>query len=243
MKLRNLLVVLSLGCLVLTGCSSEKTKEVKLQPAPTYPGWVSIKIDKVGTLQVPPTMLQQTEADVKKELEAAKNDPKKLLTLQRKYTILKQSKSIVCQATDSSKYARVVFSSLPVKDKIPAYGRPLGLKEAEIKDFGEITKEGIMAAAEGVTSKEMAGATNSTIKYLKWQPMKSEIINGAECLHIAYEYQQDKEPSVWVDRYTFFDKNVIYTLDVSSRTAEKDLWHAKDKDINNIVQTLNIKAQ
>lgn len=236
MRLKKYLaLVLCMVVLGVVGCSSEKKATPKLEPAQSYTGWTTVNLGKVGTMQIPPTMEVRTTEMLKKDMEAAKNDPKKLMELQKEGNLVKGAGNVVCQAKadkdTKGKYAKVSFVGINVQEKVPAFGRPLGLTAEQIKDFGEITKNGILEQKN-----------QSQVKVLKWEPMKSEIINGAEFLHIAYEEQKGTEAPAYVDRYTFFDKNVIYTLEVASRTSEKDFWHAKDKDISNIINTINIKA-
>ena len=245
MKYLKVTGLLVLFCLMLSGCSSSKPKsQVKTQPAATYAGWTTVKLGKAGSLQIPDTMEVRNDEYIKKAQEAVKDNSKLVLAMQKQQTMSKNAGTVTCQtkglneqgpkALEKGKYAQVIFSAIPVKDKIPGYGQPVGLTAEQIKDFGEITKDGIVVKDQTI---------DKSTKYSNWQPMKSEIINGAECLYIAYDYQSDSVKPMHVDRYTFFDKNVIYTLEVSSRLAEKDYWHSKDKDISNIVNTLNIVSK
>jgi len=246
MKALKLWIMMFTFCLLTTGCSflSGEKKTVAAPPIPTYPGWTTVNLKDVGTMQIPPTLEVQTTEYLNKLAELYKDKPDKLTELRKNTTLALSFNRVICQPkgindsgkepTKEAKSATVIFSIIQTKDRVPTYGQPIGLNEAQIKEFGQITQESIMK------NNTFLG---NNMKFLKWVPMKSEIINGAECLHIAYERQVGNEPSEYVDRYIFFDKDKLYTLELSSRTTEKDYWHAKDKDITNIVNTLNISSK
>ena len=240
MKIRQWCMLL-LACLLLAGCSGKETAP-KMQVA-NYKNWVNVKVDNTATFQIPPTMEIQSDIYRKKALEAVKNDQAKFASLQKRQAIQTKIGNIVCQQKglneqgpaqiDKQKYARVIFKTLPLggSEKVPTYGQPLGLSAKQIKEYGEITKNGII---EG----EKAMGRNA--KFFNWMPMKSEIINGVECLHIAYERQIDSQPAVKFDVYSFFNKDRVHTLSIAYRLTEQEFWHAKDNDLNNIINTLQI---
>ena len=238
--------ILLVACVSVTGCSflnggKSGGAETKI---PTYQGWTTVNLKDIGTMQIPPTMEVQT-SEYLKQLEASvQNDPDKLVKVQKENAMGLSFNAVICQTKGINasgkepgkdlKFAKVVFSIIPVQTKVPSYGKPIGLNEAQIKEFGDITKESIMK------NNEFLG---TNLKFLKWEPMKSEIINGAECLHIAYERQLGNEPSVLIDRYIFFDKDRLFTFETAYRSTEKEYWHGKEQDIGNIVNTINLGAK
>ena len=245
MKSGKILAIISLiTCVAVAGCSffNKDKKQAAVQQAATYPGWTTVNLKDVGTMQIPPTLEVQTTDYLNKLAEVYKDNPDKMMQLRKDTTVALSFNNIICQPkgiNDSgkepakeAKSAKVVFSIIKTQSKVPTYGQPIGLNQDKIKEFGQITKESIMS------NNTFLG---SDIQFLKWEPMKSEIINGAECLHIGYERQVGKEPVEQVDRYIFFDKDKLYTLELMYRTAEKDYWHGDKQDISNIINTLNIK--
>jgi len=245
MKPVKILIAMLIICTWVAGCSFlDGKKQVDAPKIPTYSGWTTVKLKEIGTMQIPATLEVQSADYLKKLEESVKNEPEKLAKLQKENAMGLSFNNIVCQTKGinatgkepgkEEKFAKVVFSIIPVQTKVPTYGKPVGLNEAQIKEFGDITKESIMKNNEFLGTK---------LKFLKWVPMKSEIVNGAECLHIAYERQLGNEPSVLVDRYIFFDKDRLYTFETAYRSTEKDYWRGKDQDISNIVNTINISAK
>ena len=245
MKPVKIFIAMLIICTWVAGCSFlDGKKQVDAPKIPTYSGWTTVKLKEIGTMQIFATLEVQSADYLKKLEESVKNEPEKLAKLQKENAMGLSFNNIVCQTkginatgkepAKEEKFAKVVFSIIPVQTKVPTYGKPVGLNEAQIKEFGDITKESIMKNNEFLGTK---------LKFLKWVPMKSEIVNGAECLHIAYERQLGNEPSVLVDRYIFFDKDRLYTFETAYRSTEKDYWRGKDQDISNIVNTINISAK
>lgn len=244
MKQSYKILALFLLSLMLFGCLFGEDKTPKRPIAQTYKDWITVDVKGVGTFQIPPTMEVQTDEFRNAALKSAnKLGSEAIIEAQKQRALASQLGSVICQQKGlnsegvegkaSKNYARVVFSTIKVKDqKVPTYGHALGLKAEDIKSFGEITKEGIIANEKPLS-----------MKYVKWEPMKSEIINGAECLVLSYDRQFKDNPIVHVDRYTFFDEDRIFVMEISSRVSEKDIWHAKDKDINDIVTTLSVRAK
>lgn len=240
MKFKQGCMVL-LACLLLAGCGG-KTSEPKMQVA-SYPGWINVKVDETAIFQIPPTMEIQSDGYRKKVVDAAKDDPVKLRRVQKQQNLGTRKGNSVCQQiglndagpgpAEQKNYARVKFVTMPLEGKgsVPTYGQPLGLNPSQINEYGEITKNGLM---------ESERAVNPNVKFLKWEPMQSVIINGVECLHIAYEEQKGDYPVLQVDVYNFFNKDRVHTLTISYRVKDAEMWHAQGKNINDIVNTLQI---
>lgn len=223
--MRKKILLAILCCLiVLAGCGSTPATSRTIR---SYDGWIVVKVGETATFQMPPTLEVQSDAYRQRTGNLG---------------IKVNNENIICQQkglneqgpgpANKRNYARVLFTTFPMEPAGPVYGQKLGLSAKEIKDFEALLRQSIV--------KNESNGLGNQMKFLRWEPLKVETINGIECLHIAYERQLQNNPVVRVDNYKFFNKDKIHNLTISSRISEKNIWHVPGHDIGDIVNTLQI---
>lgn len=213
-------IIFIICCFVLMGCGHGSGG--KLTEPASYNGWVVVKVDNIAAFQMPPMMEIQTE-----EYRKLSHDPNVHLA---EGNLNCQQKGLnAMNEFGRSHYARILFRTGPVKDKFPAYGQPLGFTDKDIKEFD--------AYLQKLNTEQLK---KLQIQIIKWEPIKKDFVNGAECLHAYYTRQLKDKPVVGVDSYYFFNNDKLHTLIISSRLKENNFWHAPNQDLRNVVKTLKI---
>lgn len=240
-------IVMLLFCLLMavTGCGQTETGKPSVKTA-SYPGWVEIKAGDQASFQVPAQLVQQSEEYRTKQLAKENVDPLMKRWLTEDAETAKSGGCVVAQNSEAgdipwetkASFAKVEFKTLHSPEKMPRYGQNLGLKEAEIREFGDITQKSI----QGMAVKNLPQGYE--INFANWQPMSSNIVNGVENLHTSYDeeiwLQGQKKMTLHVERWTFFNRDRVHTLIVSWNARDTALWEKEDTKLVNIVNTLNI---
>ena len=234
-------------CLLLfcAGCGKTATQKPAVKTA-SYPGWVEIKAGDQASFQVPAQLILQSEEYRAKQLAKENLDPLMKRWLTEDAETAKSAGCVVAQNSEAGElpwetkasFAKVEFKTMHSPEKMPRYGQNLGLKEAEIKEFGDITQKSI----QGMATKNLP--EGYAIKFANWKPMSSNIVNGVENLHTSYDeeiwLQGQKKMTLHVERWTFFNRDRVHTLIVAWNTRDNAIWEKEDTKLANIVNTLNI---
>ena len=236
-----------LVCLVLaaSGCGRKEAQKVAVKTV-SYPGWVEIKAGEQASFQVPSQLILQSEEYRQAQLAKAGLDPLIKRWLMEDTETAKSAGCVVVQNSVIGKvpwigkesFAKVEFKTMHSPEKMPRYGQNLGLKEAEIKEFGDITQKSI----RGMAAKNLPQGYE--IRFKNWKPMASDIINGVENLHTAYDEEVwirgQKKLTLHVERWTFFNRDRVHTLIVSWNARDNAMWTKEETKLANVVNTLNI---
>lgn len=236
-----------LSLFLLAGCGS--TQKVDNTQVASYPGWIRVNAGQQASFSVPPELAEESQEYVTAQLQKEDLNPLLRKWLTEDQITGKSAGCVIAQTTDvtalpwegDNHYARVEFKTMPTPEKLPKYGQNLGLKAAEIKDFGDITQK----ALTGMAQKDLP--EGYSLNFHDWQPMKSVIINGVESLYTSYEedvvYQNKLQVTFHVERWTFFNRDRVHTLTVTSRKQDKAYWEDESRPLyKKLVNTLKITA-
>ncbi|MEG0969573.1 MAG: hypothetical protein RSE47_00525 [Acidaminococcaceae bacterium] len=208
--------------LAVQGCSVFDTFVTKETPVKTYSGWETVTIPGVVTLQVPPTLEPQNPSLLQK---LAKQSADATLTE------LKQNKKqiLIWQQKASTGYARIKVNTFATPSNVPLLGERVRMTEKELAAFDADFRQGVQQ------SNNLPG---TTCTYNNWAPMRIDNINGLDCLTSYYELTQNNQPPVVVYTYIFFNKDLLYNIQLAYAKAEHSVWETPATDLRNTINTM-----
>ncbi|TXF86305.1 hypothetical protein FUA23_19495 [Neolewinella aurantiaca] len=110
-------------------------------------------------------------------------------------------------------YTRIIHETKRgAKGDFPRLGEDPEMSLQDIEEINAVMKEQMMAPQP------------MGIKITKWLGTNIVNLNGQYALHIAYERQMKSNPVVRVDRYSFFNDDLLQVLTMSYRKTEEDRW-------------------
>lgn len=180
-------------------------------------GWKRVKIDNVGTIDLPPEMEIQGTA-YKQKSEPFKEKLQEFWDIEfSNPTLIFQPKGINANDIKSlGKYARVMYESI---DGNPGdYQRLTEIIPASDNELIELDKE--------LHNQMTIELSKTTLRLIEWYPLKITTVNGMPALLISYKRQLKNEPYVDVKIYRFQDYDKLHSLTLSYRINEKDMWLA-----------------
>ena len=200
--------------------TSSTTKNIPVTPA-TYPGWNTITIGEVASLQYPPTMEIQND-----KYRSITGSPRPVPN-----NIFIQQQGLNDMTPEGrSRYARVIFKTRSDDSRVSLHDK-LVLTRSELEELNKETYDFIIQ-----------GLSKQNMRILKWDPIQIKTINGIDCMYYHYTRQLNNNPVVSVHMFTFCNNKYSHHLTISYRESEKAYWTAQGNDIRNVVNTLKIKA-
>lgn len=208
------------------------TTELPLPIGKPMPGWNRIKINEIGTIDLPPEMEIQSR-NYKQRTKSYENIMKDYWDIQFNEPVLtfqpKGSNSINIESL--SKYARVMYETI--------YG-----SECEFQHLNEkisITKRELQNLDVELREQLSSEVKKTSIQLIEWFPVKITEVNGMPALNISYIRQFKNEPLVNVNIYRFQNCDKIHSLTLSYRINEQNYWKHTLQEILKSFRITNIK--
>ena len=200
--------------------TSSTTKNIPVTPA-TYPGWNTITIGDVASLQYPPTM--EVQNDKYRSILGTKAPGHNEVIIQQ-YGLNDMTPE------GRSRYARVLFKTKNSDIKVPL-NEKLTFSKSDLDELSTVFYDSLKPEMNLISGR-----------ILTKEPTQIKTINGIDCLYNSYTRQIKNKPVVIVHSYHYFNNQYIHQIMISYRESEKSYWNAPDNDIRNVVNTLKIKA-
>ena len=135
-----------LSLFLLAGCGS--TQKVDNTQVASYPGWIQVNAGQQASFSVPPELAEESQEYVTAQLQKEDLNPLLRKWLTEDQITGKSAGCVIAQTTDVTalpgKGTTIMpgwnSRPMPTPEKLPKYGQNLGLKAAEIKDFGILPK-------------------------------------------------------------------------------------------------------
>lgn len=181
------------------------------------PGWKRVKIENVGTIDLPPEM----EIQGQEFIERAEPSMEKLQEYWdiefSKPTLIFQPNGVNSNNPDAlKKYSRVMYETF--KGTPSEYQRLTETLAISNTDLIDLDKE--------IHNQIINEFSRTALRIIEWYPVKTTVVNGMPAILISYKRQLKNEPYVNVKMYRFQDYDKMHSLTLSYRIEEKDLWAA-----------------
>lgn len=202
-----------------TKVEPKKNVEEKTLQQPELPeiknGWKRIHLDGHCTFDIPPTM--EIQSGLYKEfVNKLQNE---LKVKGPKFVAQQNGMNEMNQV--SKHYARVLV------DEAERGG-----------DFSTVTSEEVNEYTTALKQELEIGLAKTGGKLIELLSAKIEVLNGMYCFHYCYKRQINDNPIVIVNTYRFQTNDKAYTLTLSYRINESDIW---ESDFNLILKSFRIR--
>jgi hypothetical protein len=190
-------------------CSSFIYTQTVLIPAPTLEkGWERIKIEFLGTIDLPPNMEIQggnykQYMDNLKEINGAAAS--KVIIKQKNLNNLTQS--------SLNTYARVF-----IRSEIGTFGEFKKLKSSSFSQT-ELTQMN-----NTYKSELQLELSKNNAKILEWYQAKQTTVNGIICITMGYKRQIGTNPPVNITFYFFHNYDRMHILIFEYRISDAQMW-------------------
>lgn len=120
-------------------------------------------------------------------------------------------------------------------NKVPKLFDNVRLTPAQLVEYNITFENNVKAknARLGINGK-----VPTEIKYLVWNKVKIEYVNGINCLTHSYEMQQGDGPIIVNHSYTYFNKDIVYTVMITE--TKKHIEEHKDIKLIDAIKTFKI---
>jgi hypothetical protein len=198
---------------------------IPLPPQSLDKGWVRIKVENLGTIDLPPNM--EVQGGSYKEIM---DTIKEINGISASKVIFQQKNLNSFDKNSFNTYARVF-----IRSEIGTSGDYKKLKtstfsQAELTELNNSYKSEIKLAA-----------ASSNAKVLEWYQAKQSTINGMTCVTFGYKRQLGSNPPVKVTFYIFHNYDRMHTLTFEYRIADANVWESTFDKILKSYRITNIK--
>lgn len=186
--------------------------------------WTTIKIDRLGSIDLPPNMEIQGGA------YRAINDKIKEINGVSASKVIFQQKNLNSGTSKSFEtYARVFIRTEKGTSGEYQKLKNFSLSASEVKEVNDAYKSEIYGSA---------AAANATI--LEWYPASMSTLNGYKCLTMGYKRKVGSNSPTLSTLYFFQNYNRMHILTFEYRIADASTWQTT---FNQIKNSLTIKEQ
>lgn len=223
MKNMKILVVLLCAFLSLSSvsCNANNGGKPPLKGPVRYDDWVTVSLPGVCTFQYPPTMELENEAHREFKETIAKEILKITSDLSRVVVHQKGLNDYEGKAFD--RYARVLVNT----------------EQGNDGDFPRLEDELVFSQVELAELKVMFEQEfeqyNQQMELLEMYPCEVVNINGIDALKVSYLRVASYNKPVLVSLYIFYDYDRSYTITISYRVSEADIWKS---DLDKVIYTV-----
>lgn len=199
----------------------------KTLPYPHLPlqtDWQRIKIENVGTIDIPPTMEVQS-GEYKEWSEGVREKFKFKSSVPQ--LVIQQRGLNESRKEALNRYARItVETEYGSAGDYPKLNFDTAAEQGEVNNLNLTFKNQIIQNLSGIGNK-----------LITWYPLKLDNINGMSCMHLNFIRQRGDNPHVLVHTYIFPNYDRIHRLTFSYRVNEQDIWK---EDFIRILQSFRI---
>lgn len=217
--------------ILLSGCAANTLSQKPIVPK-TYNGWITVKFNNEVEFQMPPTL--EIQSDIyKNRLKELNPRLYELSYPEGRNWIILQQKGLNDRTKEAfNHFVRVFVYIIDSKDEYPAFGKPLGFSNTDLRDFENIIVQGEKAKSqENGIPIQVLGVTT---------PAHVVNINGAEFVHMAYDTKSGNNPVANRELYVCLNKKKMYKISMMIRSTERGLWTSGNNDVRNLVQTFKL---
>lgn len=192
--------------------------------AKSQESWTTIKIQGLGSIELPPNMEVQGGA------YRAINDKVKEINGISASKVIFQQKNLNNGSQNSfSTYARVFIRTENGTAGEYKNLNSFSLTSSEIKEMNDSYKSEIYNSA-----------SSGNAEILDWYSAVMTSLNGYKCLTMGYKRKIGSNPPVLVKFYFFHNNNRMHVLTFEYRISDEDTWKSTFEKIKN---SLTINAQ
>jgi len=198
---------------------------IPLPPQSLEQGWERIKVENLGTIDLPPNMEVQG-GSYKQITETIKE----INGISASKVIFQQKNLNSFDKNSFNTYARVF-----IRSEIGTSGDYKKLKTS-IYSQTELTE-----LNNSYKSEIQQAAASSNAKVLEWYQAKQTNINGMTCVTLGYKRQLGNNPPVKVTFYIFHNYDRMHVLTFEYRIADTNVWESTFDKILKSYRITNIK--
>jgi hypothetical protein len=227
-----LLVMLCIGMILTQGCglADKFFGKTDYDVQSFDQGWKSLDFKGLYSIQYPDYLV------VKNPDEITLNTLKKG-SASSNFDYLKNSgrKGMLILGTkENTDFAQIkILAGFP--NKVPKLFDNVRLTPAQLVEYNITFENNVKAknAQQGINGKRPVD-----IKYPVWNKVKIEYVNGINCLAHSYEMQQGDGPIIMNHSYTYFNKDVVYTVMITE--SKKHFEKHQDIKLLDAIKTFKI---